>query len=297
MSLRPNLFVIGATKCGTTLLHDLLSQHPEVFMSDPKELWHFNRQDFQEREKAYLSFFDGGSGYAVRGESTPIYSETLVFPHVPAAIHKFSPEAKIIYMVREPFSRFRSQWAQTLDNGHWARLTHYEEKMSTVYQEAVFQHPPFLLSSMYWTNVCNFRKYFSDEQIKIVFFEDFISDIEGTCADIFTFLGVDDAYCVDRGRARQNSSAGKSIYAPTISWYRRIVPEAIRKNVPLGLRRGVRDQVVSLMTPTFDHADLSPEQVAEVKQRLEPEVAKLYDYLGIGSDPWQFFGREVKNSN
>jgi hypothetical protein len=33
----PNLFIVGAPKCGTTSLHYWLSQHPEIFMSEPKE--------------------------------------------------------------------------------------------------------------------------------------------------------------------------------------------------------------------------------------------------------------------
>ena len=94
MSCRPNLFIIGGSKCGTTMLHDLLAQHPDIFMSWPKELWHFNRSDYREREAAYLSFFREGAGFAIRGESTPIYSETLAFPHFPEAIHRFALSAQ-----------------------------------------------------------------------------------------------------------------------------------------------------------------------------------------------------------
>jgi hypothetical protein len=38
---RPNLFLIGAMKSGTTYLCDLLAAHPEIFMSSPKEPCHF----------------------------------------------------------------------------------------------------------------------------------------------------------------------------------------------------------------------------------------------------------------
>ena len=289
MSCKPNLFIIGASKCGTTMLHDLLAQHPDVFMSSPKELWHFNRTNYREREDAYLAFFNEGAGFAVRGESTPIYSETLAFPHVPEAIHRFSPQAKIIYMVREPFKRFRSQWAQTLDNGHWARHTHYDSIMPTTFQEAVFKHPPFLISSMYWTNIQRFKEYFEDANIKVILFEEFVSDMERTCAEVFKFLGVDPAFCVDRDMARQNKSEGKSIYNPGVSWFRRAVPAGIRASLPVGLRRRVRDRIVSLAGPTFDHSDLSPEQVLEIRRRLEPEVSALYEYRGIADDPWAFF--------
>jgi hypothetical protein len=286
---KPNLFIIGASKCGTTMLHDLLAQHPDIFMSRPKELWHFNRTDYREREDAYLAFFQEGAGFAIRGESTPIYSETLAFPHVPEAIHRFSPHAKIIYMVREPFTRFRSQWAQTLDNGHWARQTHYGSTMPTAFREAVFKHPPFLLSSMYWTNIRRFKEYFEDGNIRVILFEEFVSDMERTCAEVFKFLGVDPAFRIDRGMARQNKSEGKSIYNPAVTWFRRAVPAGIRARLPVGLRRRVRDRIAGLAGPTFDHSELSPEEVIEIRRRLNPEVSALYEYRGIDEDPWAFF--------
>ena len=74
MSCRPNLFIIGASKCGTTMLHDLLAQHPDIFMSWPKELWHFNRMDYREREEAYLAFSgreQGSPSEGSRPRSTP----------------------------------------------------------------------------------------------------------------------------------------------------------------------------------------------------------------------------------
>ena len=92
--------------------------------------------------------------------------------------------------------------------------------MPTTFQEAVFKHPPFLLSSMYWTNIQRFKEYFSDENIKVILFEEFVSDMERTCSDVFNFLGVDPGFRVDRGMARQNKSEGKSIYNPTVSWLR-----------------------------------------------------------------------------
>jgi hypothetical protein len=39
--IKPNLFVIGTFKCGTTSLHQYLSQHPEVFMPRMKETRYF----------------------------------------------------------------------------------------------------------------------------------------------------------------------------------------------------------------------------------------------------------------
>jgi hypothetical protein len=123
----------------------------------------------------------------------------------------------------------------------------------------------------------------------VVLFEEFVPDMERTCADVFEFLGVDPGIRVDRGVARQNKSEGKSIYNPAVSWFRRAVPAGIRARLPIGLRRRIRDKIVGLAGPTFDHSDLSKEQVIEIRRRLEPEVSALYEYRGIHDDPWAFF--------
>ena len=42
---KPNLFIIGAPKCGTTALSEYLREHPAVFVTQPKEP-HFFSKDF-----------------------------------------------------------------------------------------------------------------------------------------------------------------------------------------------------------------------------------------------------------
>ena len=142
---------------------------------------------------------------------------------------------------------------------------------------------------MYWTNIRRFKEYFADENIKVILLEEFVSDMERICAEVFKFLGVDPEFHINRGMARQNKSEGKSIYNPAVSWFRRAIPAGIRNKLPIGLRHRVRDQIVGLAGPTFDHSDLSPEQVIAIKRQLAPEVSALYKYRGIEDDPWTFF--------
>jgi len=61
---RPNFFVIGAMKSGTTSLCDLLAEHPDVFVSNPKEPGFFSIADpTAEQLRAYERLFEGASGY------------------------------------------------------------------------------------------------------------------------------------------------------------------------------------------------------------------------------------------
>ena len=77
----PNLFIVGAPKCGTTSLHYWLSQHPEIFMSDPKEPFYFCKDLHEEAdnlhgykvnyfkyrdEESYLQIFQNAKNEKIR---------------------------------------------------------------------------------------------------------------------------------------------------------------------------------------------------------------------------------------
>ena len=52
--MKPNFLVIGAMKCGTTSLCSLLDQHPDIFMSNPKETYFFSNDEvYQKGLKCY----------------------------------------------------------------------------------------------------------------------------------------------------------------------------------------------------------------------------------------------------
>ena len=83
---KPNLFIAGVLKCGTTSMHDYLDQHPEIFMSEPKEPRYFCKDFHEEAEinnskqyfpaltwSEYKECFDGAKEYDVIGEASPIY--------------------------------------------------------------------------------------------------------------------------------------------------------------------------------------------------------------------------------
>jgi len=49
---------------------------------------------------------------------SPIYSETKLMPEIPKRIYDYNPNAKIIYIVKNPIERLKSVWRQTLFNEH-----------------------------------------------------------------------------------------------------------------------------------------------------------------------------------
>jgi hypothetical protein len=74
---KPDFFIVGAPKCGTTAMQDYLSQHPEIYMSKAREL-HFFGSDLRfsyERpgEVEYLSYFESATNEKRVGEASVWY--------------------------------------------------------------------------------------------------------------------------------------------------------------------------------------------------------------------------------
>src|SRR5690242_3134640 len=114
---RPDLFIVGAFKAGTTSMYEYLRAHPQVFMSVPKEPTYFGA-DLSARyrrmsEDEYLGLFRDARPDQRVGEATPWY---LYSTSAAAEIKAFEPAARIVIMLRNPVDVMFSQHSQLLFN-------------------------------------------------------------------------------------------------------------------------------------------------------------------------------------
>jgi len=239
MKNKVNLFIIGASKCGTTSLWHMLNNHPEVFMSTPKEPRFFSFSNYLKRIEWYESLFENVSNETIIGEATPTYSETTLIPEIPLRIHQYNPNAKIIYIVREPISRLKSVWRQTLSTGHWYKHVYknYTDTMVPLMpkkiEDAIFQYPPFIEACKYWTHLNNFRNYFDDQNILLLFFEDLKSDPAKVYYEMCRFLGITSQ--ADKTiYEKKNTSEGKTMDLSWVAYLKRsnvlqIIAQSLKK--------------------------------------------------------------------
>ena len=127
----PDFLIIGAPKAGSTALHAALVDHPDLFLSTPKEPKHFltdgrpprrqrgpgdahSAREWLWRESDYRALFDSAPAGALRGESTPFY---LWSRDAHRRIRATVPHVRMIAVIRDPVERAYSNWTHLWADG------------------------------------------------------------------------------------------------------------------------------------------------------------------------------------
>ena len=181
----PNLVIIGAMKCGTSSLHRYLDLHPQIKMSSLKELDFFiTEKNWNKGEKWYQSNFPHNA--EILGESSPNYTKYPTFKGVPERMHSLIPDAKLIYLVRDPIKRVVSHYTH--------QYTDRVEKRSLAEALVDLQNNHYVNCSRYGMQINQFLSYFQLDQILVVSLEDLSRNRCLILKKIFSFLGVDESF-------------------------------------------------------------------------------------------------------
>jgi hypothetical protein len=182
--LRPNLFIIGAMKSGTTSLHEYLDTHPQIAMSQEKEPGYFVEElGLRKGEAWYLSRWERDGQYRYRGESSTHYTKLPVFRGVPERLFGFNPEARLIYIMRNPFDRVVSHYWHALRDAH-----HGGELRPLL--KAVKDDPAYLAFSDYAMQLEPYFERFGRGAVLTLTFEALIEDPQHEVDRIYGWLGL-----------------------------------------------------------------------------------------------------------
>ena len=210
---KPNVFIVGAPKAGTTFLFAALKGHPDLHFPKIKELNHFSfdelsnnsyYKDYKVKElKKYLSLYAGAEQQKYIVDGSVSY---FAFPSVAEKISTFNPEAKIIIALRNPIKRAFSHYQMDQRMGH-------VDKPFLAYIQGKKDNPHYIQyvqNSMYHENISNYLKYFKRENIHILILE----KIDTELPKLHDFLGItpvdsgiDSAARVNENKAPRNSVA------------------------------------------------------------------------------------------
>ena len=274
----PNLLIVGAAKAGTTSLHRYLDLHPEIFMSRMKELQLFSRDDWRDRLGWYREQFP--SAVPVRGEASPVYSMHPWFPSVPERIHEVIPDARLIYLVRDPVERLVAQYVEFY-------ALHLEDRPI---EEALSDYDSpsnrFVMASRYALQLDRFREFFSDSQIIVLDQRELLTARSATMRDLFERLGVDPGFTSPEFEQLHNEREAKMRPNPAGVWmYRRGLLRRARDTTRV-LPRAIREPLKRLVADPVRTPDIDPSLRAELEACLREDAQRLRAYSGKPLAHW-----------
>jgi hypothetical protein len=221
MSKRPNLFIVGAPKCGTTAWYEYLGTHPDIFLPELKEP-HYFCADFPEKcrvdgRRGYFDLFAPAKTEKVIGEASASY---LYSKLAARNIRAFATDARIIIFVRERAALLVSWHNQLLENGIENRGD-FEEAWRLSGNRAPDDHGHLCNEKSFLDyrafgylneQVERFFEAFPAEQIRVFDFDDWRRDPRSTYVEIMRFLGLRDDGRSEFGRVNEaRASRWKSL--------------------------------------------------------------------------------------
>ncbi|HDY74541.1 MAG TPA: sulfotransferase [Euryarchaeota archaeon] len=275
----PNLIIIGAQKCATSALHYYLGLHPQIFMSKQKELDFFiGERSWGKGISWYKSHFTGT--FKIYGEASPNYTVHPLYKEVPARMYSLVPEAKLIYLVRDPLERIVSHYVHRLASGKEKRK--FEELFVDINSAEVY-----LARSRYCEQIEQFLKYFPKKNILILNQEDLLLNRDSTMKTVFRFLCVEENFSSRRfsimphrsDEKREKNSIGEKLSKNSL------INNFIERSPP-NMRWRVKRSVYYPFSQPIKRPVLSKEQVRFLTDALLDDITRFRKLTGHDFSSW-----------
>ena len=231
MSAHRHFICPGASRSGTTTLYHALKTHPDIYLTDKKELrFFFDEEKYAQGFDTYLeNFRQAGSDQICGDISPPYFHKGLTLnegahrwaPDDDCAlrIHRhFGDDVKILITLRNPVERLYSQVMKNIVQGR----EDYKALSTIVREELDRKRPPkdtalcWLYNNCYSIHLSNWMDFFDKAAIKVIIFDEWTKNPAGTVNEIERFLNVaprrtlrdEDIQPRNAGRSPVNKLAG-----------------------------------------------------------------------------------------
>jgi hypothetical protein len=295
---KPDFFIVGAPKCGTTAMNDYLREHPEIFIPAKKEI-HFFGTDLPfvkgkpVTEQEYLAYFSPARGEKRAGESSVWY---LYSQQAATEIRAFNPATHIIIMLRNPIDMMYSLHSQRVYNDN-ENIADFAEALAAeadrrqgkrLYHKASdAMGSLYRAAATYTPQVQRYFTTFGRERVLVIIFDDFVRTTSEVYRQTCEFLEVDSQF---RPEFRI-VNANKGIYSPALRSFLRYPPKPVRWLLPLlGLRPARRQGFKGWLRRLNAKHESRPSMDPELRRRLQVEftleVEQLSTLLGRDLTHW-----------
>ncbi len=283
----PTFLIIGAFKCATTSLHHYLVQHPQIQMPAMKETDFFsgppNGFPYAKGAKRikslseYEKLFD--SAIEARGEASPNYTAYPRRPGTAERIREIVPDAKLIYLVRDPIAR---------------TVSHYHHRVSTEGEDRSLREAlrdlsdpfsPYTSSSFYALQLEQYLEHFPQEQIMVIDQADLLAARQATLREIFAFLSVDDSFISPKFDEEVNTGRERRTYSNFIVLVRLAQASPLQR-LPRRFRLAMRHAVEGVVSRPLEPPALDEDLRLKLQELYADDVARLRHLTGKTFTTW-----------
>lgn len=296
MDIRPNFYIVGAAKCGTSSLFHYLDLHPDVYMSPMKEPHYFCDNYFPDnfagpgddgfsrnRIRAideYLRLFEAGSHAKIRGEGSVYY---IYFNSIAERLLEFNPEAKVVIVLRNPVQRAYSAYMHTVRDGR-ETLT-FEEALEREESRREQGYQPlwwYRKLGLYSAQVERYINTFPPNQLKIFLFED-LRDTAKAVQETFSFLNIRANVSVDTSIKYNESGIPKSRVLFNFFAKPNILKQIVKPLLPTKVQRKLGQQAKSM---TLRKETMNPQTKEMLTEYYREDIKRLQDLIGRDLSSW-----------
>tara|TARA_B100000963_G_C22640807_1_gene680406 strand:- start:14454 stop:15404 length:951 start_codon:yes stop_codon:yes gene_type:complete len=189
-----DFIVMGAMRAGTTSLSTYLNESKDIFIPKEKEIPFFQKNITFDEYRIYLKeFFSDSKKEQLIGTTTPIY---YIYPEFFKLIKKFNPDAKLIFILRDPIKRLISHIDHTSRLGFEKRsyetiISHQLNNISDLRKTKYLDRTgKYIVASEYGRILNELSKIFDKNKILLLQLNDFKNYNQLVKKEICDFLKI-----------------------------------------------------------------------------------------------------------
>lgn len=295
-SSKPDFFIVGVPKCGTTSIYSYLQAHSQVFLPKWKEPHCFGSDlDFHGSRRLeledYLALFCEARFDQKIGDASVFY---LYSSQAASEIRSFNPEAHILIALRNPVDLLHSFHSQPVYNGT-EDIASFEDALAAEadrrnglrlprnigLRQCLFYRDLARLGDQVERYVDLFRR----DQMHFVLFEDLKSRTAETYAEICSFLGVDDSF-MPSFSAQNPNKVSRSAFVLELLWNPHPAVRRVARTFPRFLRSDLRGRLRALNTRYQKRPAMDAELRQPLLAGLRGDLEKLQALIGRDLSGW-----------
>lgn len=306
----PDFLILGAARSGTTALHAHLEQHPSLFLSPIKEphffaygeaSFHFKGPGDAEAVSSSLSFSEYKRLFANAGEKQlcgEASASSLYVARAVDRIEKYTPQARMIVILRNPVDRAYSNYLLFVRDGREPCKSFREAlELESVRIRQGWEHGwHYKQLGFYHEQLQRFYNRFDSDQIYTCLFDDFSTDPVALVQDIFSFLKVDDRFTPDTSTPHNRSGHPQS---KLLHWIlhssgigasiRSVLPDQLTETIGHHARpaiRWIRRLKKHLISRNLDRPPMPPAMRQHLQSLYREDILRLQDLIDRDLSHW-----------